>query len=125
MLRPPVFLRISTSDFSGFVLVISLKSAIVMYRVDGVSGLNVLTGINAKSFVQQLCEVGGPSILSQGGNQLSVRKHAVLATLRATRSEENIKRQFVCNTFFKLFLVVRSRYLFFDAAEKLILAATK
>ena len=34
-----------TSRFSGFVFVISLKSAIVMYRVDGVSGLNVLTGI--------------------------------------------------------------------------------
>jgi hypothetical protein len=53
-LRPPVFLRISTSDFSGFVFVMSLKSAIVMYRVDGVSGLNVLTGIKAKVFYQQL-----------------------------------------------------------------------
>jgi len=103
MLRPPVFLRISTSDFSGFVLVMSLKSAIVMYRVDGVSGLNVLTGINAKSFVQQLCEVGGPSILSQGGNQLSVRKHAVRPALRAARSEENIKSKIDCNIFFELF----------------------
>jgi hypothetical protein len=45
----------------------SLKSAIVMYRVDGVSGLNVLTGIIAKVFNQQLFEVGRPSILSLGG----------------------------------------------------------
>jgi hypothetical protein len=84
----------------------SLKSAIVMYRVDGVSGLNVLTGINAKSFVQQLCEVGEPSILSRGGNQLSVRKHAVLTTFRAARSEENIKLPIQCNIFFNLFSVV-------------------
>src|ERR1035437_6248715 len=50
MLRPPVFLRISTRLFSGFVFVISLKSANEMYRVDGVSGLNVFTGI--KSTIQ-------------------------------------------------------------------------
>jgi hypothetical protein len=42
----------------------SLKSAIVMYRVDGVSGLNVLTGIITKVFFQQLFEVSEPSILS-------------------------------------------------------------
>src|SRR5215472_8687735 len=70
ILRPPVFLRISTSDFSGFVFVISLKSAIVMYRVDGVSGLNVLTGIIAKVFNQQLLEVGRPSILSLAGKSV-------------------------------------------------------
>src|ERR1019366_324569 len=64
ILRPPVFLRISTSDFSGFVFVMSLKSAIVMYRVDGVSGLNVFTGIITKVFFQQLFEVSEPSILS-------------------------------------------------------------
>ncbi len=40
----------TTSDFSGVVFVMSLKSAIVMYRVDGVSGLNVLTGIITKVF---------------------------------------------------------------------------
>jgi hypothetical protein len=59
-----------TSDFSGLVLVISLKSAIVIYRVDGVSGLNVLTGIIAKVFNQQLLEVGRPSILSLGGQSV-------------------------------------------------------
>src|ERR1039458_8957476 len=69
-LRPPVFLRISTSDFSGFVLVMSLKSAMVIYRVDGVSGLNVLTGINAKVFFQQLFEVSEPSILSLAGKSV-------------------------------------------------------
>src|ERR1019366_1098314 len=61
-----VFLRISTSDFSGVVFVMSLKSAIVMYRVDGVSGLNVLTGIKSKSFVSNF-EVGRPSFLSLRG----------------------------------------------------------
>jgi hypothetical protein len=56
-----------------------------------------------KVFYQQLCEVGEPSILSQGGNQLSVRKHAVLTTFRAARSEENIKPPIHCNTFLKKF----------------------
>ena len=41
-----------------------------MYRVDGVSGLNVLTGINAKVFYQQLFEVGEPSILSLAGKSV-------------------------------------------------------
>jgi len=47
--------------------------------VDGVSGLNVLTGINAKVFYQQLFEVSEPSILSLLGisyrfaNMLSFR----------------------------------------------------
>jgi hypothetical protein len=49
-----------------------------MYRVDGVSGLNVLTGIKSKSFVSNF-EVGKPSILSLRGisyrsaNMLSVQ----------------------------------------------------
>jgi len=38
--------------------------------VDGVSGLNVLTGIIAKVFNQQLLEVGRPSILSLVGNSV-------------------------------------------------------
>jgi hypothetical protein len=57
-----------------------------MYRVDGVSGLNVLTGIITKVFYQQLFEVGRPSILSLVGNQLSVCKHAVLSTITVKRS---------------------------------------
>jgi hypothetical protein len=49
-----------------------------MYRVDGVSGLNVLTGINAKVFVSNF-EVGKPSILFlreisyRSANMLSIR----------------------------------------------------
>jgi hypothetical protein len=49
-----------------------------MYRVDGVSGLNVLTGINPKVFVSNF-EVGKPSILSllgisyRSANMLSFR----------------------------------------------------
>jgi hypothetical protein len=57
----------------------------VMYRVDGVSGLKCLTGINAKVFYQQLRSRRAINPVSVG-NQLSVRKHAVLTTLRATRS---------------------------------------
>jgi hypothetical protein len=38
--------------------------------VDGVSGLNVLTGIIAKVFYQQLFEVGRPSILSLAGKSV-------------------------------------------------------
>jgi hypothetical protein len=38
--------------------------------VDGVSGLNVLTGIIAKVFHQQLFEVGRPSILSLAGKSV-------------------------------------------------------
>ena len=73
-----IFLRMSTSDFSGVVFVMSLKSAIVMYRVDGVSGLNVLTGIIAKVFFSNF-EVGRPSFLFLWGisyrsaNMLSCR----------------------------------------------------
>lgn len=79
-LRPPVFLRISTSDFSGVVFVMSLKSANVTYRRDGVSGLNVLTGIKSKSFVSNF-EVGRPSFLSllgisyRSANMLSFRPY--------------------------------------------------
>jgi len=80
-----------------------------MYRVDGVSGLNVLTGINAKVFYQQLFEVSEPSILSLEGNQLSVRKHAVLSALRTARSGDNIKLKNHCNIFLKLFWVVLKR----------------
>ena len=76
----------------------------VIYRVDGVSGLNVLTGINAKVFYQQLFEVSEPSILSLAGNQLSVRKHAVLPAFRAERSGEIIKALIERNIFFELFL---------------------
>jgi hypothetical protein len=72
--------------------------------VDGVSGLNVLTGINAKVFYQQLFEVSEPSILSLAGNQLSVRKHAVLTALRTARSGEIIKAGIERNIFFNLFL---------------------
>src|SRR5437762_1493435 len=46
MLRPPLRFRVSTRRRSGLVLVMSLKSAYAIYRVDGVSGLNVFTGIN-------------------------------------------------------------------------------
>ena len=80
----------------------SLKSAIVMYRVDGVSGLNVFTGIITKVLSATL-EVSRPSFLSLGGNQLSVRKHAVLSPVEAKRSADIIKSNFMCNTFFKLF----------------------
>jgi hypothetical protein len=51
-----------------------------MYRVDGVSGLNVLTGIKSKSFVSNF-EVGKPSFLSLRGisyrsaNMLSFRPY--------------------------------------------------
>jgi hypothetical protein len=37
----------------------SLKSAIVMYRVDGVSGLKCLTGINAKVFLSATLKLAG------------------------------------------------------------------
>jgi len=80
-LRPPDFLRISTSDFSGVVFVMSLKSAIVMYRVDGVSGLNVLTGIIAKVLSATLKSAGHHSCSCW--KQLSVCKHAVLPAFRA------------------------------------------
>ena len=54
----------------------SLKSAIVMYRVDGVSGLNDLTGIKSKNPSQQLLERRtinpGPARA-----RLSARNHAV------------------------------------------------
>ena len=47
MLRPPVFFRISVRLFSGlvFFFVISSNDAMVMYRVEGVNGLKVFTGI--------------------------------------------------------------------------------
>src|SRR5688572_14206920 len=47
MLRPPVFFRICVKLFSGrvFFFVISSNDEIVIYRVDGVRGLNDLTGI--------------------------------------------------------------------------------
>jgi hypothetical protein len=70
-------LRMTTSDFSGVVLVMSLKSAIVMYRVDGVSGLKCLTGINTKSFFISNFEVGRPSFLSLLG--ISYRSANMLA----------------------------------------------
>src|ERR1017187_4156653 len=37
----------------------SLKSAIVMYRVDGVSGLKCLTGINTKVFLSATSKLAG------------------------------------------------------------------
>src|SRR5882757_10015781 len=37
----------------------SLKSAIVIYRVDGVSGLKCLTGINAKVFLSATLKLAG------------------------------------------------------------------
>ena len=52
-------LAVTTSDFSGVVFVMSLKSAIVMYRVDGVSGLKCLTGINAKVFLSATLKLAG------------------------------------------------------------------
>jgi hypothetical protein len=82
-------LRISTSDFSGFVFVISLKSAIVIYRVDGVSGLNVLTGIIAKVFHQQLFEVGRPSILSLAGKSV-IGLQTMLSVRPCGRRERSI-----------------------------------
>src|SRR6267154_6878104 len=50
---------VTTKDFSGVVFVMSLKSAIVMYRVDGVSGLKCLTGINTKSFLSATSKLAG------------------------------------------------------------------
>jgi hypothetical protein len=63
---------VNTKLFSGFVFVMSLKSAIVMYRVDGVSGLNDLTGI--KSMIPRSAIFGAQTIIPvpKGfGNQLS------------------------------------------------------
>jgi hypothetical protein len=71
----------------------------VIYRVDGVSGLNVLTGINAKVFYQQLFEVSEPSILSLAGNQLSVRKHAVLTPYGRRGAVRLSKRKLFATTF--------------------------
>src|SRR3982751_5890735 len=46
-LRPPDFLRPSTSDFSGVVLVISAKSEYVTKRRPGLVGLGLRIGISA------------------------------------------------------------------------------
>src|SRR6478735_12565049 len=48
-LRPPDFLRPSTSDFSGFVLVISAKSAYVAKRRPALVGLCLRIGIDYPS----------------------------------------------------------------------------
>jgi hypothetical protein len=73
-----------------------------MYRVDGVSGLNVLTGIKSKSFCQQLRSRQAINPVP-AGYQLSVCKHAVLPALRAKRSGETIKCTLPCKLFFEKF----------------------
>src|SRR5688572_30556773 len=50
MLRPPVFFRMNVRLFSGFDLVTSWNDEIVIYRVDGVRGLNDLTGIKLREY---------------------------------------------------------------------------
>jgi hypothetical protein len=83
----------------------SLKSAIVMYRVDGVSGLNVLTGINAKVFFSHFWSRQAinpvPWRESVIGLQTDCPEH-----LSVTRSAQCIKVAFHSNNFFKLFSVL-------------------
>src|SRR5881396_2735599 len=62
----------TTNRFSGLVFVTSSYDAMAMYRVDGVSGLNVLTGIKSKVFPRHSLEWRGHQSCSQSGNQLSV-----------------------------------------------------
>src|SRR5579863_7670195 len=50
-LRPPVRFCVSTSDFSGVCLVISLLSSMVKKRRDGVYGLNVFSAIVASNLI--------------------------------------------------------------------------
>src|SRR5271169_5870948 len=72
----------------------SLKSAIVMYRVDGVSGLNVLTGIMTK-VLSATFEVGRPSFLSllgisyRSANMLSKRPFGRRGTCKLSNAKLN------------------------------------
>src|ERR1039457_6111174 len=82
-LRPPVRLRISTKRFSGLVFVMSLKSAYAIYRVDGVNGLNVCTGINQQRFPSQLLGERSHYSCPQSGGQLSVPQVMLSVPTRA------------------------------------------
>ena len=73
----------------------SLKSAIVMYRVDGVSGLNDLTGIKSK--VPE--ELANHHSRPRCGDQLSARKSAGPKRLLGARDAETIKRKSGCKRF--------------------------
>src|SRR6266498_571203 len=72
----------TTSRFSGLDFVISSYEAMAMYRVDGVSGLNVLTGIKSKAFPSHSLEWRGHQSCSQSGNQLSVPPKIMLSVAR-------------------------------------------
>jgi hypothetical protein len=56
-----------------------------------------------KVFFSNFVKLASHQSCPVAGNQLSVRKHAVLTTFRAARSEENIKSKIDCNIFFELF----------------------
>ena len=56
-----------TRLFSGFVFVISSYDAMVIYRVEGVSGLNVFTGIKSKSVAKSQLGAVRPSFLRPVG----------------------------------------------------------
>src|SRR5437867_713293 len=91
----------TTNRFSGLVFVTSSYDAMAMYRVDGVSGLNVLTGIKSKVFPTHSLEWRGHQSCSQSGNQLSVPPIIRLsAALWGKRSGETSKDRSLRNKFF-------------------------
>ena len=80
----------------------SLKSAYVIYRVDGVSGLNVFTGINQSQFPSQQLGERSHQSCSQRGSQLSVPQ-VMLSVPQSwvKRSAQYNKANSLCNSFFQ------------------------
>jgi len=81
--------------------VMSLKSAIVMYRVDGVSGLNVLTGIIAKVFLSATSKSASHQSCFCGKSVIGPQTCRPDDLLRATRSGQAIRSKIERKRFFE------------------------
>ena len=104
-LRPPDFFLMTTRFFSGRVFVMSSYDAMVIYRVDGVKGLKLLTGIKSNN----------PSLFSEVSSHHSLPLESfgyrfdkiVCSGDRRKRSAEISKCPGCCNMFFEKHLSTR------------------
>src|SRR5678815_1844174 len=93
----------TTSFFSGVVFVISSNDAIVMYRVDGVSGLKVLTGIKFRCVPGSAARRGRPLILLLVGvSYRSDQNKRCPSPNPGKRSAKVSKGDLPCNSFLKI-----------------------
>jgi len=72
----------TTRLFSGFDFVISSNDAMVIYRVEGVNGLNVLTGIRSKIVTNSQLGAARPSILLPVGKSVIGHSDVMLSDAR-------------------------------------------